>query len=177
MSTDDPGWGEYVPVSPDDPSTVAPPPPSSAAPRPAPTATPGRSGGSRRIALVAAAVIVVAAVAGVLIWQLGGSSNGGSSKLTLAQWASKADAVCSQFLPQVNEDSNDPQAELSVVNQELSKVRALGDPTTDANTVHTYLSDIEQTAQANADGDSSTASQGFAQSQQLATNLGLTVCN
>ena len=208
MSMDDPGWGDYVPLSPDEVPAVDTPTkamPTSGAPASPPSGSPtppaghkpaGPSVGSRLSALTtgsnrlfvgggALAIVVVV----VLIIVFGGghkphhnapvnkNNNGNNtSTLTLSDWATKADAVCTSYLDQLSAVGS-PSQELPIVQTEISKINALGDPSTDASTVHTWLSDTEQGVQAAAEGDTSDSNGLLTESDQLASQLGLTVCN
>jgi hypothetical protein len=211
---DDPGWGDYVPLSPDDEagtpkdqptqplggpppvggaatSGSTPPPtyqPHPSTPRSRPAFLASLTGERRTTAMVVGGIVVVAVVAGILVGVLSGGNNKGTPKgttspgqstgtLSLSAWASKADAICTSYLSQVDAEASDPNAEATLVDKQITAIRALGNPSTEASQVQDYLTTTSQVATDFRNDDPSSEQADAATSETEAAALGLTVCN
>jgi len=99
--------------------------------------------------------------------------------LSQAAFASKADAICLAFRPQIQEATaaeNYP-ALAEVAQQELDQIRALGDPAQGADLIHTMLNQGAQAVNWLLQNDPSDANVNIVAGDTAAGQFGMQVCN
>lgn len=177
----------YPPPSPPPPQ----PPPSGAAPSaPVPPPRGARAGGGRQrtrlIAFGVIALVVIVAIAAAAAFK------GGKKGLSEAAWISRADAICGSTFPEqaADESADNISGATALAQQTLTRIRALGLPTSGASQVKSIESqeqqgtDLLEQAVASASSDPTQARSYLAQAeaaitaaQKAAGQFGMQVCN